>query len=366
MQFTRRLEKVMEEVKAQGLQALMLFSPEDVYYLTGFYAHMPWYPADLYRLAPVIVRANDEPIHVTGLVNTLRVKRIGAIKNIVDYNEYTEDGIEILGKLLEKLGLSNARIGFDERKVVVDTTDKLKARCPGIEWVHASDIMCQIRAIKDEDELRLLHQACEINRAGLAAGRAAVKPGVREMDVAAEAEHAMRVRGAERFTEETMVLAGLERIVQTRERASWERVIEDGDCVIMDMGAVYQGYCSDQATTTFAGSPPPEQKELFDLAKQVHEKTVNMIRPGMRAKEVDSFAREQYEKSRIKGAHLPHMVGHGVGLEFHDIPLILPGNEVVLQPNMVFTIEPAVRVPDLGAIRLEEVYRLTETGAVKV
>lgn len=364
MEFKKRQENVKAEVNARDLRAFMVFSAEDIYYLTGFYAHTPWYPADLYRLSPVIIRSEEEPVHVTGLVNTLRVKKMGAIEDVFSHNEFLEDTVEALGSLLEKLELANARIGYDDRKVVVHTINALKERCPGIEFVPAGDMMYQVRAIKDADELRLIHKACEINRAGLVAATAAVKPGVREIEVAAQAEYTMRNEGAERFTEETMVLSGLERVVQTRERAS-EKVIEEGECVIVDMGAIYKGYCSDQATTTFAGTPSGEQKELFDAARRINDETAKAVRPGIRANELDAFAREQYEKCGIKGAHLPHMVGHGVGLEFHEIPLIIPTSDVVLQPNMVFTVEPALRVPGVGAIRFEEVYRVTETGAVK-
>ena len=259
---------------------------------------------------------------------------------------------------------SKARIGFDQKRVVVQTADDLRSHCPGIEWVPASEIVFDIRGVKDEDELQLIHKACEINRAGLATGKAAVKAGVAEKAVAADAEHAMRVNGAERFTEETMILSG-ERVFQTRERAS-DKLIEDGDCVIMDMGAIYEGYCSDMATTTFAGTPRPEQKEMFEIAQKIHNDTVAMVKPGMKSGDVDAFARERCETSGvIKGAHLPHMVGHGMGLEFHEIPRIMPNGDDVLQPNMVFTIEPSIRVIGVGAIRIEEVYRLTETGAVK-
>lgn len=364
MKFLERIERVKAILSERGLDALMVFTPADLYYLSGYYPHMPWYPEDLFRLTPVIIKAKGEPIHVTGIVSTLRVQRIGAIKKIADYNEYTDDGIDFIGTLFEKEGLGNARIGFNQKRVVMQTYADLKARCPGIEWVPAADIVFEIRGVKDADELRLIHQACEINRAGLAAGTAAVKAGVAEKVVAAAAEHAMRVKGAERFTEETMVLSG-QRTLQTRERAS-DKLIEDGDCVIMDMGAIYEGYCSDMATTTFAGTPRPEIKEMFEAAHKLHRDTVDFVRIGMKAGEVDAFARERCERMGIiQNAHLPHMVGHGMGLEFHEIPRIMPGSEDVLQPNMVFTIEPSIRVPGVGAIRLEEVYRLTESGVVK-
>ncbi len=364
MQFKKRQEKVQQEVKSRDLKALMVFSAEDIYYFSGFYAHTPWYPADLYRLSPVIVRAAGDPLHVTGLVNTLRVERMGAIKNVIGHNEFLENTVEFLAGVLKKHDLDKGRIGFDDKKVVSNTIAALSERCPQIEWVPSSDIMYQVRAIKEPDELALLHRACEINRAGLAAAVAAVKPGLPEIAVAAEAEYAMRRKGAERFTEETMVLSGRERCSHTRERAS-DKIIEDGECVIVDMGAIYKGYCSDMATTTFAGKPSPAMKELFDKAAEIQQRTVDMIKPGVRANEVDAFAREQYANVGIKGAHLPHMVGHGVGLEFHEIPLLVPSQDVVIQQNMVFTVEPAVRVPELGAIRFEEVYRVTDEGVVK-
>jgi len=105
---------------------------------------------------------------------------------------------------------------------------------------------------------------------------------------------------------------------------------------------------------------------MFEFAQGLHHDTVAVVKPGMKAGDVDAFARAQCEKSGgFKNAHLPHMVGHGMGLEFHEIPLIMPGSKVVLQPNMVFTIEPSIRAIGIGAMRFEEVYRLTDNGAVK-
>jgi Xaa-Pro aminopeptidase len=131
---------------------------------------------------------------------------------------------------------------------------------------------------------------------------------------------------------------------------------------MFDMGAVYGGYCSDQATTIFLGTPTKEQQDLITLAGEVYETTLKQIRPGMRACDIDAIAREKYAKSALVGVHLAHMVGHGVGLEFHDIPLIKPHVETVIVPGMTFTFEPAVRYPGVGAVRYEKVFHVTKDG----
>ena len=363
--FHRRIKKVQQKVAEQKLDAILLFAHEDIAYLTGYYAHLPWYPADLFRLAPLIVFKDKEPLQVTTLVMTRRFKRQAAIDRIVSYDEYADSGFDFLEKLFAQEGLSKARVGYDPEKVVMHTLEGMRERSPGIEWLDASRIMPSIRAIKDSFEIEFLRRASEINKAGLKAAVEAAKPGVREHYVAAMAEHAMRVAGAERFTEETMILSG-EHVFDTRDRGSPERTIVDNDFMIADMGAVFGGYCSDQATTIFLGTPTKDQKSRMDIGLGVYDTTLARIRPGMRACDIDGMAREYYSRSELKGAHLPHLVGHGVGLEFHEIPLLKPNVETVVEPGMTFTFEPAVRWEGVGAVRFEEIFLMTEEGVEKL
>lgn len=363
--FHRRIRKVQQKLSEQKLDAVLLFAHEDIAYLTGYYAHLPWYPADLFRLAPLIVFKDKEPLQVTTLVMTRRFKRQAAIERIASYDEYADSGFDFLEKLFVEEGLTKARVGYDPEKVVVHTIDGMRERAPGIEWVDASHIMPSIRAIKDNYEIEFLRRACDINRAGLKAAVETAKPGEREHYVAAMAEHAMRVAGAERFTEETMILSG-EHVFDTRDRGSPERTIVDNGFLIADMGAVFGGYCSDQATTVFLGTPTKDQKSLMDLAREVYASTLAKIRPGMRACDIDGLAREHYQRSDLEGAHLPHLVGHGVGLEFHEVPLLKPGVETIVEPGMTFTFEPAVRWEGVGAVRFEEIFLMTEEGVEKL
>ena len=362
--FRDRMQRAAAALKERRLDALFVFSPEDIAYFTGYYPHLPWYPADLFRLAPLILRPAAEPIQVATLVNAVRVRETSAVACVVEYNEYSEDGIEFLGALIEKEGLARGRIGYEARKVVCHTLQRLQQRCPGVEWVDVGTLLWELRARKDDVELALLREACRINRTGLEAARSCIRAGVREAEVAAQAEYAMRRSGADRFTEETMVLSG-RRIFHTRDRSDPDRVIEPG-FVIVDMGAVYRGYCSDMATTVFVGTPSAEQAELLRVAQEVFDRAFRWVRPGMRACDVDAFVREQYERAGLPGAHVPHIVGHGVGLEFHELPLLKPGETLVLEPGMTFCFEPAVRVPSVGAVRLEEVVVLTEDGLARL
>ncbi len=347
-------------LQENGLDAAMFFSPQNLAYIADFYPHTPWYPADLWRLAPVIVKATGDPIIVGTTVSTKRLQDTSWIKDIRSYDEYTQSGPDFLARVLQEERLDGARIGIEQGVVVVQTMNELSARLPGARWVDATDLMLQARAVKEPEELEILRRAGEIVVMGMKAAISAVKPGVCEKEVAAAAEGAMRRAGADRFTEETMVLSG-RRTLFTRDRAS-DKLIEAGDTVILDMGAIYRGYCVDIARTTFCGTPSPEHRRVFELNAKVHQEVLDMIRPGITGHEMDTYARERYAKSEFPGAHPAHLVGHGLGLDFHEVPVIMMGNHMPLKAGMTFACEPSVRVPGITGIRIEDNVAVTESG----
>ncbi len=360
MSFEERVRKIQARLDERGLDAAMFFSPPNLAYISGFYPHTPWYPDDLWRLAPVIVRPKADPIIIGTTVSTQRLRDTCWIKDVRSYDEYTEDGPAFLARVLADEGLATGWIGIEEDVLVFRTVKELTARMPQVRFEDVTDLMLQVRAVKDAEEQVLMRKAGEIIVQGMKAAIAAIRPGVSEKAVAAAAENAMRLAGADRFTEETMVLSG-RRTLHTRDRAS-DKIIEENDIVILDMGTIYQGYCTDISRTVFAGKPSPEQRAVYELNVEIHRATMELIRPGITAHELDAYARRRYAECQFKGAHTAHLVGHGLGLQFHEIPLLMPGQHVVLEPGMTFSIEPSVRVPGITGVRIEDNVLVTEDG----
>lgn len=360
MGFQERVQKIQRMLHEEGQDAAMFFSPQNLAYIADFYPHTPWYPADLWRLAPVIIKADGDPVMIGTTVSTKRLQDTSWIKNIRSYDEYTQNGPDFIAKVLKEEGLDSARIGIEEGVLVVRTMTELSARVPEVEWKDATELMLKVRAVKEPEELEMLRKAGVIVVKGMKAAIEAVKPGVREKDVAAAAEAMMRISGADRFTEETMVLSGM-RTLFTRDRAS-DKVIEDGDTVILDMGAIFGGYCVDIARTVFCGIPNPEHRKVFELNAKVHQETLDLIRPGITGHEMDMYARNRYANCEFPGAHPAHLIGHGLGLDFHEIPVIMKGNHMPLQVGMTFACEPSIRVPGITGIRIEDNVVVTESG----
>ncbi len=360
MGFPERVQRIQGLLRSQGLDAAMFFSPANLAYIANFYPHTPWYPADLWRLAPVIVPSDGDPIIVGTTVSTKRLQDTCWIRDIRSYDEYTQDGPAFISKVLKEEGLAESRIGIEEQILVVRTMMELTAQVPGVKWADAAELMLEVRAVKEPQELDTMREAGEIIVKGMKAAIEAVKPGVLERDVAATAEHAMRVAGAERFTEETMVLSGW-RTLFTRDRARG-KTIEAGDTVILDMGCIHEGYCLDIARTVFCGTPKPDHRRVFELNVRVHQETLQKIRPGITGHELDGYARARYAASEFPNAHPAHLVGHGIGLEFHERPVIMMGNQGALEAGMTFACEPSIRVPGITGIRIENNVIVTGDG----
>jgi Xaa-Pro aminopeptidase len=131
--------------------------------------------------------------------------------------------------------------------------------------------------------------------------------------------------------------------------------------VLLDMGGIYDGYCSDITRTFTTNGLTPRQRKLFDAVRRAHQDAIDAVRPGVTAESVDAAARNTLRASGY-AENFPHLTGHGIGLSTHEGPIIDENVETVLQPGMVFTIEPGAYVPGVGAARIEDMVLVTESG----
>jgi Xaa-Pro aminopeptidase len=187
----------------------------------------------------------------------------------------------------------------------------------------------------------------------------AIRPGVKETDVAGEMEHEARRKGAEGMSFDTIVAAG-PRSAFPHGRASSE-TIPAGAFVILDWGAILDGYCSDQTRTVYVGAPGNEERRMYDAVREAQQAALEAVRPGARTGDVDRAARRVLERAGY-GRYFTHSTGHGVGLEIHEAPRVARAQKEELRPGMVITIEPGIYVAGKGGIRIEDMVRVTESG----
>jgi Xaa-Pro aminopeptidase len=214
-----------------------------------------------------------------------------------------------------------------------------------------------LRVVKSPDEIEKLRAVAWI--AGRAFDRIlpAIRPGLRERDVAFLLEQTFRELGADGPSFETIVAAG-ERGALPHGRAS-DRVIEDGDMIVIDFGARAAGYNSDTTRTVVVGKPSSEQLRVIEAVRQAQRESMALMLPGTRADAVDKRAREVLA---MEAHAFAHGLGHGIGLQVHERPFLSGSDQTTLQTGMVITNEPGIYIPNWGGVRLEEMVLITENG----
>ena len=215
----------------------------------------------------------------------------------------------------------------------------------------------ELRIVKTPEEIELLRAVAAIAGRAFDRVRGAIRPGLRERDIAFLLEQTFRELGADGPAFETIVAAG-ERGALPHGRAS-DRVLERGDMVVVDFGATAAGYHSDTTRTIVVGEPSTEQARVIEAVRQAQLASMELMKPGVAADAVDRRAREVLAGE----AHaFGHGLGHGIGLQVHERPFLSPTDHTALRAGMVITNEPGIYIPGWGGVRLEEMVLITDNG----
>ena len=214
-----------------------------------------------------------------------------------------------------------------------------------------SDLVWELRKVKEEKELELMRKAGELTSFGMKVAYETIRPGLTEIEVAGEIEYAMRKKGGYGVAFETIVASGIRSAYPHGGCAN--RKIHKGDLVVVDMGAMYEYYRSDITRTVVAGKASEKQKKLYNVVKEAQEKAYRAIKPRAKGKDVDQVARKVIEDAGY-GSNFNHGLGHGVGLEVHEPPMLAPNSKDKLVIGNVVTDEPGIYFPGFGGFRIED------------
>lgn len=253
------------------------------------------------------------------------------------------------------------RIGFESSSMPFSFYQSLFESLRGqIELLPLEKELRNMRALKDEEELSLMQSAIGIASEAFLYTLSLLKEGVEERALSLEMEFFMKKKGAE-ATGFDIIIASGDRSALPHGRASGKK-IEKGDVVLIDFGSRFKGYHSDQTRTVFLGHVSSEQRKIYEIVKEAHDRAIEKICPGIPITEVDQEART-YIQSKGYGEYFGHGTGHGIGLAVHEDPVVNSENQDILQEGMVFTIEPGIYIPHWGGIRIEDMVRVTSNGA---
>ena len=243
------------------------------------------------------------------------------------------------------------RVGVDVKSLTVKMLDLCNAALRQTLWEKTENLVEGLSAVKDAEELKHIKRAVEIADKTFEEVLSAVRPGVREADLAAEIEYRLKRNGAEEPAFGTIVASGY-RSAMPHGRAS-EKKIEMGEFVTLDFGAFFCGYCSDITRTVVVGRASSRQKKVYDVVFRAQKRGIESVRPGLKGKEVDRKVREVIRRAGM-GKYFGHGTGHGIGLLVHDFPSVGQTSEDILKAGMVVTIEPGVYIPGWGGVRIED------------
>jgi Xaa-Pro aminopeptidase len=258
------------------------------------------------------------------------------------------------------LGRGYRKLGFEARHLTVAAHTELAAEAPEVELAPFGEKIEELRAVKDQGEIDLLTTACELSCHAFEEVLPRIRPGLTEREVATLLERRMVDLGADGLAFDTIVASGPNGALPHHHPG--DRPLEKGDLVTIDFGALYGGYHADMTRTVSLGQPAQWQRDTYDLVAQAQRAGMAAARPGAELSEVDAAARDLIEAAG-HAAHFKHGLGHGVGLEVHEAPMLGHDSTGRLADRVPVTIEPGVYLPGQGGVRIEDVLLVGGNGA---
>ena len=332
---------IKDILKDYGVNAALVITASNTFYLSG-------YESTNCR----ILITNDKDYFFTDM------RYLEEAKNAIgDRFEVLLGGVEEIKGIVDDLGIK--ALGVEEN-VSYGEYRSLEELFKGVEFVAVDEAFSKIRAIKTEREISLIKTAQSVTETAFNEILPFIKEGVTEIEIAARLEYIMLKNGCE-LAFDSIVAFGENGSKPHAHRS--ERKLKRGEFVTMDFGAKYKGYCSDMTRTVFAGTIPNEVRPIYDLVLKNQKQVQNDLVEGASLKMISKMVENDF---RLNGYNLIHALGHGVGLEIHELPYFSLKNDVFVKEKMVLTNEPGIYLPNQFGVRIEDTVKVTKSGSINL
>lgn len=352
MNFKKRRRALREHLSTESLGCLLVVEPKNIQYLTGFTGSSGW----------LVVSESSHTIITDSRYwdQVARQSPEAKLFNFVPKQHTSLPGALIALLIEQKPGLSEScALGVDTYGFSLESYRGLKT-CLEKECINFRDVESWtkgLREIKDEEEVRCLQIAADIADRALSKALLQFGPGQRERDLKAQIEFHILTEGGSGTSFSTIVASGLNGSLP--HAGASEKVVKEGELITIDFGAIYQGYCSDMTRTVWYGTLPTRERELLEATRIAQDKAVRSVKAGIEAKALDLLARECLGEQDLAN-YFSHSLGHGVGLDIHEMPGIRKSSDVVLKAGHVITIEPGVYLSGQTGCRVEDTVLVTK------
>ncbi len=359
-EYERRLGDLRKRMDDQGLDAMMVTTPHNICYLTGFDS------VGYYYFNALVIPRESEPFIVPRLLEDSGVQAYTWLELSCPYQDF-EDPMDKVRDAFAEYGLLGKRIGFEKGCWFFTALqqERLFAKCSTTTFIDASGIVEKGRLIKSDLEVELMRKAARTTEAGMRAGLDAVQAGVTENDVAAEIQHAMTKAGSEWPAIAPFVASGPRGAIG---HATWSgRTIQSGEFVFLEIAGAIRRYHAPMMRTVMVGEMDASMFEGQQLVIEAIETAMAMIKPGVAACDVDAATRKIIAKSSFgakQASRVAYSVGIGMSPDWGEgqILSMQPGETRPLQANMTFHLLPWVQIPGKGGIGITETIHVTESG----
>jgi len=357
-EYRRRLDQVRARMTEQGLSALALTTPDNIFYLTGYQTFGS-------ALQFLLVTLDRDPYFVLRTLESHLISYTTWVKQFRTYDD-TDDPIALMVDALQTFGLGGQSVGVEEGSgsLTVTLSRRLMEGAGDIKFTNGTGVVESCRVVKSDLEIALIRKAAGLTCIGMQAAIDAVKAGVTENDVAAEAFAAMTVAGAEWLAADPIVTSGYRSGIPHTTFA--RRRLESGDAVLIELGANYHRHFGPLMRSCTVGPATPAVQRMHDACLEALEASLNVIKPGITAGEAHDACQRVIDKYGYT-EQFKKRLGYSVGIGFkswsegHIIDL-KGGDQRILQAGMVFHMPPALRlVPEYG-VGLSETIVVTERG----
>ncbi len=338
-----KINKLQEFLKSSR-EAILIYSPENRRYFTNFPS------TDGY----LVITKNDAVLFADSRYIEAAQKNASCKAQLV-----TKASVEIKDYLKEK----NILKAYTERdRLTVSIADFFKTAFLPCRVTPSKKLEAKInelRMVKTEEEIKCIKKAQQIAEDAFEHILTFIRPGVTEKRIALELDFYMLSHGAEALSFETIAVTGKK--TSMPHGVPDDTIVENGDFVTMDFGAVYKGYHSDMTRTVAVGNVSEEQKEIYNIVLKAQKASLESLKKGVSCKDADAAARNVIANAGY-GEYFGHGTGHGVGIEIHELPNLSPRSDAIVQVGNVVTVEPGIYIPDKFGVRIEDMALITENG----